>query len=136
MLMIWNNDTLKTLAESQSSWVVDAEGDCLSISNDEGINAFIYAGDKQIIAETALFPAAKVTNMATMNDLILRTHHLLPLTTICINKIGGEDYYTAFGSLSVESKDSVIIEEIDTLFANVEEFLELYNEHLTKEAGA
>lgn len=134
--MIWNNDTLKTLTESQSSWVVEAEGDCLSISNDEGINAFIYVGDKQIIAETTLFPAAKVTSKATMNDLILRTHHLLPLTTICINTIDGEDYYTAFGSLSVDSKDSVIIEEIETLFANVEEFLELYNEHLTEEAGA
>ena len=134
--MIWNNDTLKTLAESQSSWVVGAEGDCLSISNDEGINAFIYLGDKQIIAETALFPAAKVANKETMNDLILRTHHLLPLTTICINKIGGEDYYAAFGSLSVDSKDSVIIEEIETLFANIGEFLELYNEHLTEEAEA
>jgi uncharacterized protein YjfI (DUF2170 family) len=133
MFMIWNNDTLKGLAESQPSWVVDAEGECLSISNDEGINAFIYVGEKQIIAETALFPAAKVTDQATMNDLILRTHHLLPLTTICISNIGGEDYYTAFGSLSVESKDSVIVEEIDTLFANVGEFLELYNQHLTEE---
>ena len=134
--MIWNNDTLKALAESQSSWVVDAEGDCLRISNDEGIDAFIYVGDKQIIAETALFPAAKVTDKATMNDLILRTHYLLPLTTICINKIDGEDYYVAFGSLSVDSKDSVIVEEIETLFANVGEFLELYNEHLIEEAAA
>lgn len=134
--MTWNNDTLKALAESQSSWVVDAEGDCLRISNDEGIDAFIYVGEKQIIAETALFPAAKVTDTATMNDLILRTHHLLPLTTICINKIDGEDYYAAFGSLSVDSKDSVIVEEIETLFANVAEFLELYNEHLTVEAAA
>ncbi len=134
--MIWNNDTLKVLAESQSTWVVDAEGDCLSISNDEGIDAFIYVGDQQIIAETALFPAAKVTDQAMMNDLILRTHHLLPLTTICINRIGGEDYYAAFGSLSVDSKESVIVEEIETLFANVSEFLELYNEHLTGEAAA
>ena len=134
--MKWNNDTLKELAQSQSSWVVDAEGDCLTISNDEGIDAFIYVGESQIIAETALFPAAKVTDKALMNDLILRTHHLLPLTTICINKIGGEDYYVAFGSLSIDSKDSVIVEEIETLFANVGEFLELYNEHLTEEAAA
>ncbi len=133
--MIWNNDTLKALAESQSSWVVDAEGDCLKISNDEGIDAFIYVGGLQILAETALFPAARVTDKATLNDLILRTHHLLPLTTICINKIGGEDYYAAFGSLSVDSKDRVIVEEIETLFANVDEFLELYNEYLNEEAA-
>ncbi len=134
--MIWNNATLKEIAQSQSSWVVDEKGDCLSISNDEGIDAYIYAGEQQIIAETALFPAAMVTDNAAMNDLILRTHHLLPLTTICINKIGGEDFYTAFGSLSVDSKDSVIIEEIETLFANVREFMELYKDHLTKETAA
>ena len=69
--MIRNNDALKALVESQSSWVVDAESDCLRISNDEGIDAFIYVGDKQIIAETALFPAATVKDKATMNDLIL-----------------------------------------------------------------
>jgi len=134
--MIWSNETLKVLAESQPSWVVDAEGDCLRISNDEGIDAFIYVGDRQIVAETALFPAAAVTDKAVLNDLILRTHRLLPLTTICINKIGDQDYYTAFGSLSIDSKDSVIVEEIETLFANVDEFIELYNEHLNEGAAA
>ena len=134
--MIWNNVKLKALAESQPAWVTEVEGDCLRISNDEGIDAFIYAGDQQILAETALFPAANVADTAMLNDLILRTHHLLPLTTICINKIGNEDYYVAFGSVSVDSKDSVIVEEIETLFANVDEFLELYNEHLNGGAAA
>ena len=134
--MLWNNETLKVLAESQPSWVAEVEGDCLRISNDEGIDAFIYVGDQQILAETALFPAANVADKATLNDLILRTHHLLPLTTICINKIGNEEYYVAFGSLSVDSKDSVIVEEIETLLANVDEFLELYDEHLNEEAAA
>ncbi len=131
--MSWSNDTLKEIAESQSSWAVDQEGDCLGITNEDGIDAYIYVGEQQIIVETALFPASKITDNATMNDLILRTHHLLPLTTICINTIGGEDFYTAFGSLSVDSKDSVIVEEIETLFANVGEFMELYKDHLIKE---
>ena len=77
-------------------------------------------GEQQIIAETTLFPAAEVADKATMNDLILRTHHLLPLTTICINTIGGEDFYAAFGSLSVDSKGSVIIEEIEACLATLE----------------
>ena len=134
--MIWNTETIKKLVESQTSWVINAESDCLRISNDEGIEAFIYVGDQQILAETALFSASSVTDKATLNDLVLRTHQLLPLTTICINKIGGEDYYVAFGSLAVGSNDVVIIEEIETLFANVDEFLELYNEHLAEEAIA
>jgi len=134
--MNWNNETLKELAESQPSWVVDSKGDCLNITNDDGIDAYIYAGEQQIIAETTLFPAAQVTDKAAMNELILRTHHLLPLTTICINKIGDEDFYAAFGSLSIDSKDSVIVEEIETLFANVGEFLELYKDHLHEETAA
>lgn len=128
--MTWTNEALKTLAEAQSAWVVEQEGDCLSIANDEGVDAFVYVGGRQILVETALFPAATVTDTAALNALVLRTHHLLPLTAICINKIAGEEYYVAFGALSVDSKDSVVIEEIETLFANVGELLELYNEHL------
>ncbi len=134
--MIWKNNTLKEIAQAQPSWAVDEKGDCLSITNDEGIDAYIYVGEQQIIAETTLFPAAEVADKAAMNDLILRTHHLLPLTTICINTIGGEDFYAAFGSLSTDSKGSVIIEEIETLFANVGEFMELYKDHLKKETAA
>ncbi len=134
--MSWNNDTLKEIAESQPSWVVDEQGDCLSITSDDGIAAYIYVGEQQIIAETALFPATKVADKATMNDLILRTHHLLPLTTVCINTIGGEDFYTAFGSLSVDSNGSAVVEEIENLFANVGEFMELYKDHLIKENAA
>ena len=132
--MTWSNKALKTLAEAQSAWVVEQEGDCLSISNDEGIDAFVYVGSRQILVETALFPVESVTNTATLNELVLRSHHLLPLTAICINKIAGEEYYVAFGALSVDSKDSVVVEEIETLFANVGEFLELYKEHLQGEA--
>lgn len=134
--MTWSNTSLKTLAEAQSDWVVESEGDCLTISNDEGIDAFVYVGDQQIIVETALFPAADVSDTKALNELILRSHHLLPLTAICINKIADEDYYIAFGALSVDSKDSVVIEEIETLFANTGEFLDLYNEYLTQEAVA
>lgn len=134
--MTWSNNSLKVLAESQSDWVVEAEGDCLSISNDEGIDAFVYVGSQQIIVEAALFPASDVTDKAALNDLILHSHHLLPLTAICINKIGDQDYYVAFGALSVDSKDSVVVEEIETLFVNTSEFLDLYNQFLTQERSA
>ena len=134
--MSWSNTSLQELAQAQEAWVVEAEGDCLTISNDEGIDAFVYVGHQQIIVETALFPASEVTDTAALNALILRSHHLLPLTAICINKIGDQDYYMAFGALSVDSKDSVVIEEIDTLFANTGEFLDAYNQYLTQETAA
>ena len=133
--MTWTHESTRQLAEQQPGWVVESEGDCLSISNDEGVDAFLYAGAQQMIVETPLFPLSTVKETASLNDLILRTHQLLPLTTIGIKTIGGEDYYVAFGALSVDSKDTVVIEEIETLFANVDEFLELYAEYLNQEAA-
>jgi len=112
------------------------EGQCISVSNDEGIDAFVFAGEQQLIVESALFPASSVADSAKLNDLILRTHQLMPLTTICIQQINGEDYYVAFGSLSINSKDVVVIEEIETLFNNISEFLDIYNEYLAEEATA
>ncbi|MFT2111266.1 DUF2170 family protein [Marinomonas sp. 2405UD68-3] len=131
--MSWNKDTLLTLIEAQSNWVVESEGECLNISNDEGVDVFVYAGSQQIIVETALFSAASAKDKNALNELILRSHQLVPLTTIGINKIGDEEYYVAFGALSVDSKESVVIEEIETLFDNVPEFLDLYSDYLNVE---
>lgn len=131
--MSWNTATLQVLAEAQSSWIVEAEGDCLTISNDEGIDIFAYVAGQQILVETALFPAESVSNKPELNDLILRSHQLVPLTTLGIKPIGDADYYVAFGALSIESKGSVVIEEVETLFENVSEFLDLYAEYLNLE---
>lgn len=134
--MTWNNESLRQLAAQHPDWVVEAEGECLSISNDEGVDAFVYVGEKQIVAETILFPVSDVVDEARLNGLVLRTHQLVPLTTISIKNIGGEEYYVAFGALSVSSKDEVVIEEIETLFANVGDFLDLYAEHFEMEVVA
>lgn len=131
--MSWSKDSIKVLAETQPSWVVEAEGDCLNVSNDEGIDVFVYVGNQQIVVESALFPASSVTDKAALNDLILHTHQLVPLTTICVHEISGEDYYVAFGALSIDSKDSVVVEEIEALFGNVAEFLDMYGEFLNME---
>lgn len=132
--MSWTFDGIKELLSSQSSWVVEAEGDCLSISNDEGVDAFLYVGERQIVVETPLFSKQDVTDSAQLNELILSTHQLLPLTTIGIKEINNEDFYIAFGSLSALSKESVLLEEVETLFLNVSEFVELYSEYLNTEA--
>jgi len=131
--MAWDLEGIKALADTQDSWFVEVEDHCLSISNDEGVDVFVYPGDQQLIAESLLFPQSSVSDVAALNALVMRTHQLVPLTTIGIKHIAGEDYYIAFGALSSDSKDSVVVEEIDTLFANVGEFLDLYAEFLAQE---
>lgn len=134
--MAWTFDSVKALIEAQENRIVESEGDCLRVSNDEGTDVFVYAGEQQILVETPLFPLVKVSQPEALNQLVLRTHQLLPLTTIGIKHIGDEDYYVAFGSLSIDSKDTVVLEEIETLFLNVAEFMELYSDYLIQEVAA
>lgn len=109
-----------------------SEDNCLQITQDTGLDAFVAFGETQILVESVLFPASAVKDTAALNAQILETHRLVPLTTIGTSQIGGELYYVAFGALSVDSDVSALVEEIDTLFNNVPEFLELYTPHLSQ----
>ena len=132
--MGWTTETLNTLLASQEHWQVKTEGDCLTITNDEGIAAFVYAGEQQLLVEALLFPEAAVVDVNALNELVLTSHQMVPLTAICKRSVAGAQYYIAFGSLSADSKESVILEEIEVLFENIDEFLELYSEHLQQES--
>ena len=134
--MPWTLDQLHELTTAQEDWVVEREEDFLTIANDEGIEAFLYAGDQQIIVESILFPLSAVKEPNNLNELVLQTHQIVPLSTVGISSIGSEKYYVAFGALSSASKAEVLIEEIEALFGNVPEFIELYEEHLTTEEVA
>lgn len=101
-----------------------------------GVDAFVYVGEKQIVVESILFPVSQVADVVVLNEMILQTHQLVPLTAIAIKMIGGERYYVAFGALSVSSKDEVVIEEVETLFSNVGDFLDLFADHFEMEGVA
>jgi len=133
--MSWNLESVKTLVEEQANWTVESEGECLSISNDEGIDAFLYAGEQQIVIETPLFALSDVSDANALNAFILRTHLYQPLSTVGVKAISGQEYYIAFGSLSANSKPEVLLQEIETLFENVDDFIEVYETYLNKEAA-
>lgn len=128
--MTTKREHILSLMNEQINFTAEMEGDCISISNDEGVDAFLVVGEQQIVVETILFPISAVEDTAALDHDILRTHRLVPLSTLAVSSIGDEEYYVAFGALSVDSKDEVIVEEVEALFANVPEFLELYSEHL------
>lgn len=121
---------------SEQPWEVESDGNCLNITSEEGVTVYLVSGETQILVETPLFAAKDVADTSQLNDMVLRTHHLVPLSTVCIKSISNEDYYIAFGSLSRDSRDTVIIEEIQTLFENVSEFLELYSQMIKGEKVA
>lgn len=128
--MTWDLDQLETLINTQADLVVTREQDCLLIANSDGIDAWLAISGEQILVESLLFSASEVSDQPALNDEILKTHMLFPLTTVGISQVSGEDYYVAFGALSAQSKEQSVLIEIDTLFQNVAAFLDAYQEHL------
>ncbi len=92
---------------------------------------FLTVSGEQIIAESALWSTAEVTDIHGLNDAVLRTHKYFPLSTISLDNIGaGQDYYHMFGALSSASILANIVFEIEVLASNVIQAAEAYAEFL------
>ena len=121
---------LARLFESHDDMAVSINDGCVTVVSDDGIEIYLTPGSAQLIAETVLFSKSDVTDVNALNDLILESHQFVPLASIGTRYIGDATYYIAFGALSMDSKDEVIVEEVEALFASVPEFLDLYKHYL------
>jgi hypothetical protein len=121
---------LRPFFSENDNLVVTPEENCLLIGNGDGLDAWLAISGEQIIIESLLFSTSEVKDSVALNEEILKTHMLFPLTTIGISNVAGQDYYTAFGALSSQSKAESIMIELTALFHNVEAFLDAYEEHL------
>ena len=128
--MTWTLSQLKDVIGNHGGWLVQEEENCLCITNEDGLDAYLAVSGEQIIIESVLFPKAQVRDVAGLNEEVLRTHQIFPLTTIATNIIDGEEYYLAFGALSSGSKEQSILIEINSLFGNVTGFLDAYEDYL------
>jgi uncharacterized protein YjfI (DUF2170 family) len=77
-----------------------------------------------------LFSSDEVKDKVLMNEEILKSHMIFPLTSVGITNVADEEYYTAFGALSSQSKGESIMIEVETLFQNVAAFIDAYQDHL------
>ncbi|MEW9798941.1 DUF2170 family protein [Alteromonas sp. CYL-A6] len=128
--MSWDLDGIESLLSQHEDFVVTREENCLLIANQDGIDAWLAISGEQILVESLLFSASQVTDKAALDHEILSTHMIFPLTTVGITTVGEEEYYTAFGALSAQSKAESIVIEVETLFQNVASFLDAYETHL------
>ena len=128
--MTWDLNKLEALFSDNQDLVVTREENCLLIANGDGVDAWLAISGEQIIVESLLFSVNEVKDKTALNEEILKTHMIFPLTTVGISNVAGDEYYTAFGSLSSQSKPESVMIEVQTLFQNVEAFLDAYAEHL------
>lgn len=128
--MTWDLNQLETLLADNQDLVITKEENCLLVANSDGIDAWLAISGEQILVESLLFAKSEVKDTTTLNEEILKTHMIFPLTTVGISQVAGDEYYTAFGALSSQSKAESIVIELETLFQNVEAFLDAYQDHL------
>lgn len=128
--MTWDLSQLEGLLSKKTHWVVHSENGCLCVANEDGLDAYVATSGAQIIVESILFAKKQVKDVAGLNEEILKTHQVFPLTTIGVTTIDDEEYYIAFGALSSQSKEESIVVEVETLFDNVAGFLDAYESFL------
>lgn len=112
-------------------WIEGAEpGVCLLMHAYGDLPVFVVAGAEQVVVEAYLWPLSAVADPAAFNALVLRTHRLLPLTTISIQVIAGEPAYIMSGALDSRSGLASLWFEIETLADNVINATEAYAGYL------
>ncbi|MDX1452327.1 MAG: YjfI family protein [Oleiphilaceae bacterium] len=128
--MTWDLPQIENILSKREDWAVHLEDGCLCITNEDGLDAYLAISGEQIVVESLLFEKSRVKDCAALNDEILKTHQVFPLTTVAITCIEDMEYYMAFGALSSRSKDESIVIEVETLFDNVAAFLDAYEDYL------
>lgn len=137
----WTTDTLyQALAGSapvaEGSIVVElvegADPGILLTMNEFGdLPLFMSVSGSQILIDTFLWPVDDVSDTAAFNNMLLRTHKLLPLSTFGIRQgPDGKDYYELFGSLSAGSILESVLFEIETLADNAMQAADAYQTEL------
>ncbi len=134
--MTWELPQVEELLVKREGWVVADEGDCICITNEDGLDAYLAVSGEQILVESILFAKSQVVDVAGLNETILKTHQIFPLTTVAITAVEDEEYYMAFGALSSQSKAESIVIEVEQLFSNISGFLDAYESFLKPKVGA
>ncbi|WP_127959699.1 YjfI family protein [Serratia microhaemolytica] len=85
---------------------------------------------RQIILETFICPLDSIQDQATFNLFLLRNQKLLPLSSVGICRLQQQEYYIAFGALSLGSSLEDIVLELTTLVENALDIAEITQEYM------
>ncbi len=137
----WTTETLyQALAQSEPAGegAIEVElvegadpGILITMTEFGDLPLLMSVSGSQILVDTLLWPVEEVDNAAAFNEMILKTHKLLPLSTFGIRPgPDGRDYYEMFGSLSAGSILESVQFEIETLADNAMQAAAAYQSDL------
>ncbi|ASV22367.1 DUF2170 family protein [Klebsiella quasivariicola] len=108
----------------------DSEHSFIIIMNDYGdLRLNVLFTSRQIIIETIICPLSTIQRQDLFNAFILRHQKLLPLSSVAISRLKNDEYYVAFGALSLNSSLEDVVLEIATLAANALDLAELIEQY-------
>ncbi|HDU4743162.1 TPA: DUF2170 family protein [Klebsiella pneumoniae subsp. pneumoniae] len=103
------------------------------IMNDYGdLRLNVLFTSRKIIIETIICPLSAIQRQDLFNAFILRHQKLLPLSSVAISRLKNDEYYVAFGALSLNSSLEDVVLEIATLAANALDLAELIEQYTNK----
>ncbi len=137
----WTTETLyEALAQSETAGEGEIEvelvegtdpGILITMTEFGDLPLLMIVSGSQILVDTLLWPVDEVDDPAAFNELILKTHKLLPLSTFGIRQgPDGREYYEMFGSLSAGSILESVLFEIETLADNAMQAAAAYQSDL------
>lgn len=102
----------------------------LIMCNYGDLPVFVAVGSLQIIVQAVMWPVDHVVDADAFNSFVLRSHKLVPLSTLGIEMVGGTPCYIMFGSLDTHSSLTNVLFEIETLAENVIASVDAYHAFL------
>lgn len=104
----------------------------LAVAHDFGdVHVYVAVTGEIAIVQATLFPVARVTDTARLNDRILRTEKLFDLANISIDTHpDGTEFYVIYGALRAISSVDDLEYEIDTLARNAVDAAAAYRDFI------
>ena len=131
--MAWTPLLLAEAVQTLPELNIDIENNEQSLiikMNDYGdLSLGILFTSRQIIIETVICPVCSINQKNEFNIFLLRNQKLLPLSSVGISRVQQDEYYVAFGALSLNSSLDDVVLEMTTLAENALDLAEITEEY-------
>lgn len=131
--MAWTPQLLAEAVQTLPELNIDIEYNEKSLiikMNDYGdLSLGILFTSRQIIIETVICPVCSINQKNEFNIFLLRNQKLLPLSSVGISRVQEDEYYVAFGALSLNSSLDDVVLEMTTLAENALDLAEITEEY-------
>lgn len=131
--MSWTPRLLAEALQTRHELNIDIEYNDHSLiikMNDYGdLPLNILLTTRQIIIETVICPVSSIHHQNEFNLFLLRNQKLLPLSSVGISRVQQDEYYVAFGALSLNSSLDDVVLEMTTLADNALDLAEITEEY-------